>query len=31
MVPFASVLGFVLIVVGLWGSIVSLRRDGSRF
>ena len=31
MVPLVSVVGCVLIVVGLWGSVVSLRRDGPRF
>jgi len=26
-----TMLGFTLILVGMWGSIVSLRRDSSRF
>jgi len=30
MLPF-SVVGFVLIVVGVWGSAMSLRRSGQRF
>jgi hypothetical protein len=31
MVPLVSVVGCLLIAFGLWGSIVSLRRDGPRF
>jgi hypothetical protein len=31
MAPLVSVVGVLLIAVGLWGSIVSLRRDGPRF
>jgi hypothetical protein len=27
MVPFISVVGCVLVAVGLWGSMASLRRD----
>ncbi len=27
MVPFASVVGVVLIIVGLWGSVLTLHRD----
>lgn len=27
MVPFVSLVGCVLIAVGLWGSVTSLRRD----
>jgi hypothetical protein len=30
MVPFVSVVGFLLIVVGVWGSAVSLRGNGRR-
>jgi hypothetical protein len=29
--PLASVVGCVLIIVGLLGSMISLRRDGQRF
>ena len=31
MVPLVSVVGCLLLAFGLWGSIVSLRRDGPRF
>ena len=32
MVPFASVVGCVLIIVGLWGSVLTLHRgDRPRF
>jgi hypothetical protein len=31
MAPLVSVVGCLLIAFGLWGSIVSLRRDGPRF
>jgi len=31
MVSFVSVVGCLLIFAGLWGSVVSLRRDGPRF
>jgi hypothetical protein len=30
MTPLVTVVGCVLLVVGLWGSMASLRRDGSR-
>jgi len=29
MVPIVSVVGCVLIAVGLWGSVLSLKRDGA--
>jgi hypothetical protein len=31
MVPLVSVIGCVLLAVGLWGSVMTLRRDGPRF
>jgi hypothetical protein len=31
MVPFVSIVGFVLIAVGVWQSVVSLHRDRPRF
>jgi hypothetical protein len=31
MVPFVSVVGFLLIAVGVWGSAVSIHKDGPRF
>jgi hypothetical protein len=31
MVPFVSVVGCVLIAVGVWGSVLNLRRDRPRF
>jgi len=31
MVPFVSVVGFLLIAAGLWGSAISLNRGSSRF
>jgi hypothetical protein len=31
MVPVVSVIGCLLIVVGIWGSAVSLHRDRPRF
>jgi len=30
MVPLVSVVGFLLIAVGVWGSAVSIHKDGSR-
>jgi len=31
MAPIATVAGFLLIAVGLWGSMMSLRKSGTRF
>jgi len=31
MAPLVTVVGCMLIAVGLWGSMVSLRRGGPRF
>jgi hypothetical protein len=31
MVPFVSVIGCLLIVCGVWGSVVNLHRDRPRF
>lgn len=31
MVPFVSIVGCVLIAVGVWQSVVSLHRDRPRF
>jgi hypothetical protein len=31
MVPFVSLAGAVLIVIGVWGSAISLKRDRLRF
>jgi hypothetical protein len=31
MVPFVSFAGVILIAVGVWGSVVSLKRDRLRF
>jgi hypothetical protein len=30
MAPIATVAGFVLIVVGLWGSMMNLRKSSTR-